>query len=105
MRVIHYTLVHLTMSVGSKTSLSPAGNSMFLSKGLQWSCSDYPHHMSSCVQPVSRHPPTPPHSLLYLHVVLINHIQILLTSISAACTPPLTQLMNHSPCVASISTY
>lgn len=60
MRVIHYTPVHLTISVRSKTSLSPAGNSMFLSKGLQWSCSDYPHHMSSCVQPVSRHPPHPP---------------------------------------------
>lgn len=72
MRVIHYTPVHLTMSAGSKTSLSPAANSMFLSKGLQWSCSDYPHHMLSCVQPVSRHPP-PFHSLLYLHIVLINH--------------------------------
>lgn len=46
---------------------------MFLSIGLQWSRGDYPHHMLSCVQPLSRYAP-PCDRLLYLYDVRFNHI-------------------------------
>lgn len=64
-----------------KTSLSPAAISMFFSKGLQWSRSDYPRHMLSCVQPLSRYAP-PSHRLLYLDNVRMNHIKMWFTAIS-----------------------
>lgn len=78
MRVIHYSLVHLIMSLQAfqmmkspKTSLCPAGNSTFLIKGSSGVALII--HTTCC--PVSSlcHA-TPSDRLLYLYTVVTLHI-------------------------------